>query len=52
MWKAGVLSLLVVCIAFSKADDDHGSDAVSYNAEQFNEHVEETSHFVMFFAPW
>lgn len=52
MWKAGVLSLLVVCISFSKADDDHGSDAVSYNAEQFNEHVEETSHFVMFFAPW
>ena len=49
MWKVGSLLILVISAVTA---DDHGSTAVSHTAETFASQVEETKHFVMFFAPW
>ncbi|XP_076437915.1 thioredoxin domain-containing protein 5-like [Babylonia areolata] len=47
------LAFLFVLVSVSFADnDDHGSDAVSYDKDTFQSAIGEKKHFVMFFAPW
>ncbi|KAL8570009.1 hypothetical protein ACOMHN_056441 [Nucella lapillus] len=47
------LASLLVFVSLSLADnDDHGSDAVSYDKDTFQSAIGSKKHFVMFFAPW
>jgi hypothetical protein len=43
---------LFLTISSAFADDDHGSDAASYDKDTFESAVKTKDHFVMFFAPW
>ena len=47
------LIALYLFVTVSQADnDDHGSDAISYDRDSFQSAITEKKHFVMFFAPW
>ncbi|GFS11878.1 thioredoxin/protein disulfide isomerase [Elysia marginata] len=39
-------------VIISKADDDHGSASISYDADSFKAGIDANRNFVMFFAPW
>nr|DAC80631.1 TPA_inf: thioredoxin domain-containing protein 5 [Conus magus] len=40
---------ILVCVS---CDNDHGSDAISYERDAFQSAINDKKHFVMFFAPW
>ena len=46
-----VTLFLFVTVSFAD-NDDHGSDAISYDKDSFQSAITEKKHFVMFFAPW
>lgn len=44
--------VLAVLVCQTVSDSDHGDATINYNSETFDDALEDSKLFVMFYAPW